>query len=74
MIGKRFRITRRRRRALATAMTGAALLGTTLLAAAPARARASSADCASWGPGKGIAIGATVPSGVYCLGVNSSGH
>jgi len=55
-------------------MTGAALLGTTLLAAAPARARASSADCASWGPGKGIAIGATVPSGVYCLGVNSSGH
>ena len=55
-------------------MTGAALLGTTLLAAAPARARASSADCASWGPGKGIAIGATVPSGVYCFGANSSGH
>jgi hypothetical protein len=53
-------------------MAGAALLGTTLLAAAPARA--SSADCASWGPGKGIAIGATVPSGVYCFGVNSSGH
>ena len=45
VIGKRFRIARRRRRALAAAMTGAARLGTTLLAAAPARA--SSADCAS---------------------------
>ena len=43
-----------------------------LLAAAPARA--NSADCVSWGAGKGIAIGATVPSGVYCFGVNSSGH
>jgi hypothetical protein len=72
VIGQRFRPARGRRAALAAAITGAALLGTNLLAAAPARA--DSGDCRPWGPGKGIAIGTTVPSGVYCFAVNVSGH
>jgi hypothetical protein len=54
------------------ATVGAALLGTNLLAATSARA--DSSDCAGWGPQQGIAIGATIPSGVYCFGVDGSGH
>jgi len=72
VIGQWFRSAGRRRAALATAMTVAALLGTNLLAATSAQA--DSSDCASWGPQRGIAIGTTVPSGVYCFGVDGSGH
>jgi hypothetical protein len=76
VIGQRFRSVSRRQAALALATAGAALLGTALLgtallAATPARA---DSDCAGWGPQKGIAIGATAPSGVYCFGVDGSGH
>ncbi len=64
---RRVRIAGRRRAALAAAMTGAALLGTTLLAATPAQA--SSYDCVRWNPPTTAA-----PAGVYCFGVDVSGR
>jgi hypothetical protein len=68
LLGQRFRSSGRRRAALAAAaMTGAALLGTTLIAAGPAQASTGNGNgCANWTAPK--------PPGVYCFGIDGSGR
>ncbi len=63
---QRFRSSGRWRAAWATAaMTGAALLGTPLIAASSAQASTDS-NCVSWTAPK--------PPGVYCFGIDGSGR
>ncbi len=74
MIGRQFLLAIRRRIVLAVAipaMAGAALIGTSVVAAAPAQA--SAYGCTRWGALKVPGVGVVVPLGVYCFGVNGSG-